>query len=343
MSLTMEDVARLAGVSKSTVSLVLNKKPGVSPEVQQAVLLASEELSYRLPERRPLKRPPENRTLAVVHYIGQEPYSEPYGLSLGWLNGIRAFIRKTNTNLTVIAGYRKRDLGHLGTHLLNDKNSPPDGLMFMGPGVHQDSQLILQALEKNIPMVVLSRNWSDMPISTVGQDHRQQTRIALEYLVRLGHRRIAFVAGKVDEQYDWFEWRLGCYREVMMQVNGEVDEGLIVLGADGASAAEILMAHRPDVTAIFAIHDRRAVEAMRSLREAGISIPQHVSVIGLDDSEQVPEGYPALTSVGFPHFEVGYLAAELLLKQIENDSILYSTVLIRSHLYERASCDRARS
>ena len=343
MSLTMEDVARRVGVSKSTVSLVLNKKLGVSPETQRVVLQAAEELGYRLPERRPLKRPSESKTLTVVHYVGQEPYTEPYGLALDFLNGTRAFVRQANANLTVIAGYRKGDIGRLGTHLLNDENTPPDGLMLMGPGVHRDSQLLLQALERNIPLVVLSRNWLDLPVSTVGQDHCQQARIALDYLIRLGHRRIAFVAGEVDKQYDWFDWRLTCYRETMTQLNGEIDEKLIALGEDGISAVRTLMTRRPDVTAIFAIHDRRAVEVLQGLWEMGLHIPQDVSVIGQDDSEQVPEDYPALTTVGFPHFEVGYLAAELLLKQIENDKILYSNILVRSYLIERASCDKAPS
>jgi len=343
MSHTIEDVARRAGVSKSTVSLVLNKKPGVSPETQRAVSQAAEQLGYRLPERRPLKRPPEPKTLTVVHCVGQEPYTEPYGLALNFLNGIQAFVRKANVNLTLIASYRQGDTEHLGVHLLNDETTSPHGLMLMGPGVHRDSQLLLQALEKNIPLVVLSRNWSNLPISTVGQDHCQQARIALDYLTHLGHRRIAFVAGEVDKQYDWFEWQLTCYRDVMAQLNGGVDEELIALGADGASAARTLMARRPDVTAIFAIHDRRAVEAMRGLREMGLRIPQDVSVIGQDDSEQVPEGFPALTTVGFPHFEVGYLAAELLLKQIENDKILCSNILVRNNLIERASCDKPRS
>ncbi len=77
---TMEDVAHRAGVSKATVSLVLNRKPGVSPETQQAVLQVAEEIGYRLPERRVL-RPQGNRSLAILHYVEDESRNEPYGSS----------------------------------------------------------------------------------------------------------------------------------------------------------------------------------------------------------------------------------------------------------------------
>jgi DNA-binding LacI/PurR family transcriptional regulator len=103
------------------------------------------------------------------------------------------------------------------------------------------------------------------------------------------------------------------------------------------------MARRPDVTAIFAVHDAKAIEAMQGLRDMGLRVPEDVSVIGQDDARQSPEGYPALTTVRFSHMEVGYLAAELLLKQIENEEITRGNIWVRSHLVERESCCRART
>jgi DNA-binding LacI/PurR family transcriptional regulator len=334
---TMEDVAQRAGVSKATVSLVLNKKPGISSETQQAVLQAVEDLGYRLPERRPL-RSPTSRILTILYHVESESRSEPYSIIPGFLRGARAFAREANVHLTIFAGYRKEDLEQIGAHFLDGAGFPPDGLILMGPGLCRDSESVVQALKRNIPVVVLCRSWPDMPISTVGHSHREQARIALDHLIQLGHRTIAFLAGETDEKYDWYQQRLDCYRKTMLDLNGEIDEALIVRARDGSSAVRTLMAHRPDVTAIFANHDAKAIEAMQGLHEMGLRIPEDVSVIGQDDAKQPPEGYPALTTARFSHVEVGYLAAELLSKQIENKEIVYGNIWVCSHLVERESC-----
>ena len=124
----------------------------------------------------------------------------------------------------------------------------------------------------------------------------------------------------------------------MLRVNDKVDEELIAIDKNGYEAAQALMARRPDVTAIFAIEDANALAAVRGLQEMGLRVPEDVSVIGLDDTAKPAEGCAALTTVAFPHFEVGYLAAELLLKQIENKELYYSYVVVRSKLVERDSC-----
>ncbi len=335
---TIEDIARRIGVSKSAVSLALNNKPGISQKLRQAVLEAAQDIGYSPPEGRQKKQTLLRKSITVVHLIGEEPYTDIYGMFLSILNGIRTFTQQANVNLTVIGGYRKGNMIHIGEHILNDKNNPLEGLILMGAGVKREGQLLQQAIEKQIPLVVLSRNWPDFPVSTVGHHHHQQARLALDHLIQLGHRKIAFLAGNNDQQYEWFDIRLACYREKMAQINSDVGDSLVVLGEDGIQAVKQLMAKQPDVTAIFAIHDRWAVEAMVGLKELGIKVPEDVSVIGLDNSEQVPEGYPELTTVGFPHFDVGYLAAELLCKQMNNANIFYSDILVRSELIKRNSC-----
>lgn len=335
---TIEDIARRIGVSKSAVSLALNNKPGISEKLRQTVLETAQEIGYLLPEGRQQSQTLIRKSITVVHQVGEEPYADIYGIFISILNGMRSFTQQANINLTAIGGYLKGDMARLGTHILNDENNPLEGLILMGAGVNRESQLLQQTIEKQIPLVVLSRNWPDLPISTVGQDHRQQSEIALDHLIQLGHRKIAFLAGKKGQQFDWFNTRLTCYQEKMAQINSDVGETLVVFDENGTEAVKQLMAKQPDVTAIFALHDRWAVEAMVGLKEMGLKIPKDVSIIGLDNSETVPEGYPELTTVGFPHFDVGYLAAELLYKQMNNASILYSNILVRSELIERDSC-----
>lgn len=340
---TMADVAEQAGVSISTVSLVLNDRPGISPEVRSAVLKAADDLGYRLPVRRSPKPASETKTITVVHYAGPESVStsEVSGLFVDFVTSIREFFQDKNVNWTLIANYREGDESNLGFHLLEGGQLSCDGMLVMGI-MSQHSCLVQQAVEEDLPLVVLSRNWPEVPISTVSQDHYQHARIALDHLTGLGHRKIGFLARESDRHYDWFQARLACYRDTMAELGEQAGEGLIAVGTDGAEAAKELMARRPDVTAIFAIHDENAVAAMQGLREIGLRVPEDVSVIGLDDSARPPQGYPALTTVAFPHHKVGRLAAELLLKQIEDGTLLYSKVFVRSHLIERASCSKPR-
>ncbi|MBN1580020.1 MAG: substrate-binding domain-containing protein [Anaerolineae bacterium] len=162
-------------------------------------------------------------------------------------------------------------------HLLNDGHIVVDGAILMGRGARRDGRLLRQFLDQGVPLVVLSRNWPDLPISTVSQDHYQQACIALDHLIELGHRRIAFLASEVDRQHGWFEWRIECYRQAMRRVNGQVDEELIVLGQDGFEAAQTLIKKRPDVTAIFVIQDLNATAAVRGLLGMGIHVPEDIS------------------------------------------------------------------
>jgi len=341
MPATMDDVAKEAGVSKAAVSMALNNKPGISPGRKQAILQVADQLGYRLPSQRPGRRSAETKTLTVVHCVGKGPDSQahPFGIYVEYLRGIETYVQEHNLRLTVIASYRDGEQESLGGHLLNDEKLASGGLILMGMGLQQNSPLIHRIQAEKIPAVVLSRNWPHLPISTVSQDHYQQAQIALDYLLELGHRKIAFIAREVDRRYDWFDWRLECYRATMQRFFGQVDDSLIVLGVNGAKAAKTLMRSRPDVTAVFAVNDVSAVSVMRGLQEMGLNIPENVSVIGLDDSTFNPEKYPAsLTTVIYPHCKVGYLAAELLQKQMLNQDLYYANILVQSQLVERASC-----
>jgi DNA-binding LacI/PurR family transcriptional regulator len=344
MRTTMADVAQRAGTSVSTVSLVLNDRPGVSAEVRAAVLAAAEELGYRLPQRRAPGRAAQRRTITVVHFADPVPsYRGEVGyLFTKYLDGIRDYCQPQNINWAFIANYGEGDDRPLGYHLLADKALPRDGLILIGLSRSQDSWLLRRIAEENIPTVVLSRNWPDLPISTVSQDHFEQARIALDYLIELGHKKIAFLAGERDRHYDWFEWRLACYRQAMAELNGELEEELIVVAADGCEAAKQLMSRRSDVTAIWAIYDDRAIEVMCGLSELGLGVPDDVSVIGLDDTCTSPDGCPGLTTVGFSGKKLGSLAAELLMKQIEDDQFRYGHIVVGSYLVERDSCARPR-
>jgi DNA-binding LacI/PurR family transcriptional regulator len=126
-------------------------------------------------------------------------------------------------------------------------------------------------------------------------------------------------------------------------LNGQVDENLIVCMADGADAVKQVMQCRPDVTAIFAIHDLCGYSIMRGLRELGLEVPHDLSIVAMDGIQPVPDDYPALSVVTFPAFEVGYMAATLLYKQLAEQHLQYFHMVVRCQLIEKETCARPRS
>ena len=338
MRSTMADVAELAGVSISTVSLVLNEKPGISAEVRVAVREAVEKLGYKGRGSRPKEElPPTTKNITLVHYASPDTnyLFERSGLFVDYVTGIQEYFQDQNVNWTLISNFREDDPENLNAQLLNGKLLN-DGFILMGiPS--PDSPFLQQLIKDRKPIVILSRDWPQTPVSTVSQDYRQQAKIALEHLVSLGHRQIAFLARDIDRKFDWFDIRLNCYREVMEKLGTAVPDTLIAVDKTGAAAATALMARHPDVTAIFAIHDENAVSAIHGLHEAGYRIPDDISVIGLDDSAKMPDGYPDITTVTFPHRNAAQLAAETLLRQLDNDTLLYNKIFINSCLIERES------
>jgi LacI family transcriptional regulator len=337
MSPTMADVAQRAGVSTSTVSLVLNDKPGVSERTRAAVLEAARELGYQLPRRRPDLS--TQKTILVVHFASQGPESgaDLPVLAADYLSGIQDYCQGRSVNWALIAHYQEgKRRQHVGVHLLERDALACDGLILMMPP-SRESVLLQQALRERIPTVVISRDWPDLPLSSVGQDHPQQAHLAMDHLVQLGHRQIGFVAPSWAGEYGWCQVRLDIYRETMVALD-MYDPERIAVEPDVCQATQALLDRQPDVTAIFAVNDRAAVRAMRGLRARGIRIPEQVSVIGVGDNCPSPEGYPALTTIGFPSRKVGYLAGRLLLEQLEDEELAYGRIFVQSWVIERESC-----
>jgi DNA-binding LacI/PurR family transcriptional regulator len=334
---TMADVAERAGVSKSTVSLVLNNRPTVSTELREAVLRAASELGYRLPARRATRRSTASKSIVAVHY--ERHRSDPLATSilLNYVAGIQSFVQDEDVHLTFVTEDRK-DRNQLGYQLLDGTHLSADGAILMGWSARRDGEVLHMLIDRGLPVVVLSRDWPDLPISTVGQDHHQQACMALDHLIGLGHRQIAFLAAEADCLHEWFGWRRECYELKMRELHGEVDQDLVVVAEDCAQAARALAMRRRDVTAIFAITDPNAVAAIRGLQDAGLAVPEDISVVGLDGAVTDVKGCPALTTVAWPHFQAGYLAAELLLKQIENRYLYFSKIVVHSEVVEGATC-----
>lgn len=334
---TMQDVARKAGVSASTVSLAMNDKPGVSPETRDHILEVAAELGYEFVKGTTKPEPSAPLSIAIAQYalVGEGHSTSLNGLPLAYIGGIQNYARQDAVNLTVVANYVEMDGHHIGQPLLEAQVTKYDGLILIHCPA-PDTRLINKALANDCPVVAISRHWPDVAISTVGQDHRQQASVALNHLINLGHKKIAFLGRNISESYEWFGMRLDTYRQAMERL-GSWDERRVVIEPDSAKAALALMQRCPDTTAIWATGDEEAAWALRALCDAGISVPEQVSIVGLNDSSQPPAGYPRLTSVAFSSELAGYLAAKTLAEHIRDRDLAYSKVFVRSWLVKRES------
>ena len=343
MSISMEAVAQQAGVSKSTVSLVLNNRPGTSAEMRQRVLEAAAAVGYKLPAQR-TPQSPDTATnppvIALVHCVGDKPDIDP-GLThlyLSYRNGIQRFTQGRDISVMLMTSYRDGDANSLSYQLLAQQQAMLDGLILMGPGLRRDSHLIRRVLDEQIPTVILGRSWPDLPISCVSQDHAEQAELILNHLIELGHQKIGFVARDVDRSYDWFYWRATAYRKLMAQRFQIDDDRYVAIGDNLDAAVMQLLSEKPEVTALFALNDHIAYQAMRAAINIGRKIPSDLSIASIDGVIKPSDGLPKLTTVAFPHEEVGYLAAELIIKQLENKHLRTAQLTVRSNLVAGGSC-----
>ncbi len=343
----MDEVAKRAGVSKSTVSLVLNNRPGTSEAMRARVMSAAQAVGYRLPDKRAAVDDGSTTSapvIALVHCVSAEPDVDP-GLThlyLSYRNGIQRFTQGRDISVMLVTSYRDDDDNSLSYQLLARPEQALDGLILMGPGLVRDNRLLQRALDGQIPTVILGRTWPDVAISSVSQDHGEQARLVLDHLLALGHERIGFIARTVDRDYDWFHLRLAAYREMVSSQPELTGDLYVSIEADVETATKRLLTQHPEVTAIFALNDHIGYQAMQVAIQQGRDVPHSLSITGIDGGLQAPEGLPALTTVAFPHEEVGYLAAELLMKQMSNNNLRDARLTVRSHLVTGASCAEIR-
>jgi LacI family transcriptional regulator len=327
----MMDVAARAGVSQATVSLVLNGSPGarLSEATRRKVRAAAEELGYRLP-RRPRKRPPVNSK--VIGFIADEISTDPW-MSLAF-DGARekALEYGVSLTLTVTRGEDVEDdlsLGHIvdqpmlgfiyGT-ILTRLVEPPK-FLFERPTV----LLNCYDARRKLPSVV--------PGELLGG------RSATECLIRAGRRRIGLINGQ--EGLDASRDRLKGYRQALSSNDIPFDPSLVYKGnwepSSGFEGTVHFMGLETPPDAIFCANDMMAVGCYDALKEMGHRIPEEVAVIGFDDREIAQFMRPPLTTLVLPHYEMGEIAAELLIDQAAGLKSVHNQIKIECALVERAS------
>ncbi|MEX2504899.1 MAG: LacI family DNA-binding transcriptional regulator [Egicoccus sp.] len=338
---TLEQVAALAGVSRSTVSRVVTGSPRVSDAARRAVEAAVAELGY-VPNR--AARSLATRRTGTIALVVAEPetrvFDEPF--FAGIVRGVGAAVGRTDLQLALLmtgsdpdgdpdgAHGRARVGGYLaGGHV--------DGALLLS--LHADDPLPRRLVDAGLPLVIGGRpDGADLAVSWVDADNRGGARLATEHLLAQGRRRIGIVTGPPDMVAG--RDRLAGFREAMAAADRPTPPEREAVGdftRDGGERAMArLLAQAPDVDGVVVASDLAALGALQVLAGAGRTVPDDVAVVGFDDSLVAASAQPPLTTVRQPVEAMGARMVELLCAQLQGEHMLRHEVL-PTELVVRAS------
>jgi DNA-binding LacI/PurR family transcriptional regulator len=331
----MHDIARLAGVSVSTVSRALNGSELVNEATRKRVQELARSMNYSINISAKNLRLKQNKTVGIVipyDANNKQPISDPFFLR----------IIGSLTNALTDRGYdcllSRVDADRLDSASVLFDSGRANGIILIGQWRHHD-QLNLLA-ERNVPLVVWGARMAGQRYCTVGGDNKLGGRLATEHLLELGHKRIAFLG---DPELPEVAMRYEGYSEALASYKLAFDESLTVVApfteTGGRAAVHKLLQSKVQFDAVFACSDLLAINAINTLREEGIHVPHDVSVVGYDDIELAKYFHPALTTIRQPLDLAGEALVEALLTRIAGNAA--KSVLLPTDLVMRESTRKA--
>jgi LacI family transcriptional regulator len=310
---TIRDVSQLAKVSQATVSRVLNGTVPVSHAKRTAVLAAIEQLGYH--PNAFARSLATNRSFAIGAMVS-ELSSAVYG---DIIRGIESVVEARGMHIMVSSGHARSDLERKALEALKERRT--DALIVQ-VDASPDDELVTWVRQAGLPVIVVGRCIPAIAECCVHLDNVAGGALATRHLADRGHRRIAHVAGlmRLADARD----RLAGYQQALGHAGLDSEPSLIVEGGfvedGGYRAIQQLLIDGTDFTAIFAANDQSAAGALKALREAGLRVPDDVSLVGFDDLFIAHYLYPALTTVRQPFTEMGQAAARLALAALGIDT-----------------------
>jgi DNA-binding LacI/PurR family transcriptional regulator len=323
---TMYDVAEKAGVSIATVSAVLNKTAYVSPELAKRVKQAVEELDYTINHLAHSLQTRSTHTIGML--IPDVASPDPFFGQV--VRGAEDVLRKKGYLLILGHTYNKVD--EQTRYLSAFRSRLVDGvLLFQAPGADSELDRLLKTKK---PLVFVGRVPKDAQADIVATDIVQGTRMAVEHLLKQGHRRIGLIT--VAASLSVSSFRIEGWRSALRRNGVAADESYIMSGdmsSEAGKQAALRLLDLPEPpTAVFADNLVVATGILRALKERQRRVPEDITVLSSDDAEWLDVFTPHITTVVQPSYELGFQAAELLLKRIKHPKRPYQKVLLKPQL-----------
>jgi DNA-binding LacI/PurR family transcriptional regulator len=330
--ITLKAVADHLHLSPGTVSAVVNDSPAakhIPQHTRNRILAAVRELNYQ-PNffARSLRKKRTYTIGLIANEIG-----DSYGGSV--IAGVESYLRQKN--YFFLTGIHRHDSRLLETY----------SKLLMQRGVEGFITVDLNLPHSlPLPTVAVAGHRHLKGVTNIILDHDRAARVALTHLLELGHRRIAFMKGLPASADSADRWKGIC--AVAAELGLEIDPELVVQIESDVSSPELgypyaktLLARSKPFTALFAYNDLSAIGAIRALNEAGLKVPDDVSVVGFDDIESAAFNNPALTTVRQPLRQMGEVAARALLEKIEGNRDGLEEIPIQPELVVRKSTAKA--
>jgi LacI family transcriptional regulator len=331
-TVTLQQVADLAGVSAATVSRILNSTATVSDDKRLAVDKAIARLGF-VPN--PVARGLAGGRTLSVGVVTQAIDSPFYG---GALRGIEDTLSHAGYSPLFVSG--QWSAAHEARCIETLRSRRVDGIIVLTGRL---SDTALAACARELPVVVTGRTLEAPNLYALDFDNFEGARLATHHLLTLGHRRIAFIAG--DLKHPDGKERLRGYRSALEAAGLAFEPALVMPGSftegSGLMAVERLIDSREAFTAIFASNDQMAIGARLALHRRHLRVPEDVSLVGFDDLATSVYAIPPLTTVHHPVLELGQLAAQAMLQLLAGEAP--TVVLPTPRLMARESSRQLRA
>lgn len=331
--LTLDEIGKLAGVSRATVSRVVNNFPNINQEVRERVQRVIEETGYQ-PNlaARSLASKTSNIIGLFVPSVVQFIFADPYLSAL--IPGISQACNANEYTLALFLFHSEEEEQKQFKRILGF--GMIDGLIITDD--RRDREFMPQLLDRDIPFVLMGRPAAHAEkINFVDSDNRAGAYLGVKHLIRLGYQRIGMISTTMNTAA---EDRTEGYRQALVEQGLPFNPDLIIEGdfteASGYRAMQRLLSQNPD--SVFVASDTMAIGALHALHDAKLRIPEDIAVVSFDDLPTAAVANPPLTTVRQPIRRTGSLAVETLLDVIETGKDPVRHIFLPTELVIRSSC-----
>lgn len=314
MAITIKDIARMAGVSISTVSRVINNSKPVNSEVKQRVLSIIKEMNF---SPNAMARGLVKNESGLIGMIVPAITNNVFGDVVDGVSKV-AELYNYDILLSLTEGVLHKEIHYLNLH----KEKQVDGIIFSSEILKREHTEIIE--QSQIPSVLLGQVSTHEKIPSVHLDNFQASYEAVSYLIQRGHTKIAMIRG-IESDKAVGQERYRGYKSALRDAGIPLQEEWVVICGfslhDGYEAMNRILDSGSRPSAIFAATDRMAIGAMNYLLETGYSVPEDFSIIGFDDIDMTVAVRPKLTTVHYSAHEMGMTTFRSLLQLIKGESV----------------------
>ena len=324
---TLKDIAERLGVDISTVSRAINNSERVKPQTKALIKALAEELDYKPDD---LAQGLAGKRTNTIGIIVPEIINAYYAEIIAEIEE-----RVIHEGYSIILGQSNFDSRRESYYINLFSRKRINGMVIVTSTIPAES--LKNIIPDNIPVVLVETTQDNPYYSTINIDNENGVKEAIEYLVKLGHRKIGFIGDTITTAV-----RLAGYKAALAQNNIEYSDSLVCIDnarfeKGGYDKMLNLLNRKEKPTAVFCVNDTMAIGAVKAAKVKGLKIPDDISVIGFDDINIIPYLEVPLTTVRQPKGEVGNISVSVLMKMIKNKNSFMQNIVLKPELIVRES------